>query len=70
VVWGTQKLLPFTFPFPNDIELALDPLLPRITQLAQHSPDRKTKVAACELLYANWNYYDARISLISNMVSE
>lgn len=56
VRWGTtfpQNLLPFTFSFTDlDINLALDPLLPRITQLAQHSPDRKTKVAACELLHA------------------
>jgi len=27
-------------------------MLPRITELAEASPDRKTKVAACELLHA------------------
>ena len=33
-------------------ELSLDELLPHITRLAQHSPDRVTKVAACELVHA------------------
>jgi DNA-dependent protein kinase catalytic subunit len=30
----------------------LDPLLPRICQLAESSSDRRTKVAACEVLHA------------------
>ena len=33
-------------------ELSFDELLPHVTRLAQHSPDRVTKVAACELVHA------------------
>ena len=32
--------------------LSLDDLLPHVAHLAQHSPDRVTKVAACELVHA------------------
>lgn len=36
----------------NILNLLLDELLPRICELAESSPDRQMKVAACELLHA------------------
>lgn len=32
--------------------LTADELMPKIVDLAEYSPDRKLKVAACELLHA------------------
>ncbi|CAD5112585.1 DgyrCDS1798 [Dimorphilus gyrociliatus] len=51
--WDTEKHLKFSLPF-IDIkpDIYLDPFLPRVVYLAQHSSDRQTKVAACELLQA------------------
>ncbi|KAJ3307867.1 hypothetical protein HDU76_004302, partial [Blyttiomyces sp. JEL0837] len=53
VAWDTKNHLKVKIPFNEAIfEVYLDPLLPRIIALAENSPDRKTKVAANELLHA------------------
>lgn len=53
VTWDTNNHLTFAVPFqdmkPN---IYLDPLLPRIVELATTSSDRQTKVAACESLHS------------------
>ncbi|KAL0088017.1 hypothetical protein F4703DRAFT_1975680 [Phycomyces blakesleeanus] len=52
LAWDSNRNLKLCIPFPNaNIELTLDELLPRICELAELSPDRQTKVAACELLH-------------------
>ncbi|KAJ3665343.1 hypothetical protein Zmor_000841 [Zophobas morio] len=52
-VWSNQQHLKIVLPY-NDIKLDiyLDKLLPRITNIALNSSDRKTRVMACELLQA------------------
>ncbi|KAI8906218.1 hypothetical protein DFJ77DRAFT_504568 [Powellomyces hirtus] len=53
IAWDTEKRLSFDIPFKEiNCEIYLDDILPRIVDLAESSPDRKTKVAATELLHA------------------
>ncbi|OWA49909.1 DNA-dependent protein kinase catalytic subunit [Hypsibius exemplaris] len=54
IAWDMVQHLQFSVPF-DDMMLKsfyLDVYLPRVTELCLHSPDRPTKVAACELLHA------------------
>nr|XP_018915697.1 PREDICTED: DNA-dependent protein kinase catalytic subunit-like [Bemisia tabaci] len=51
--WKSTKQLKFTIPFPDcRLNLYLDEMLPRIVESALSSSNRKTKVAASELLHA------------------
>lgn len=52
--WDYQKHLGYKVPFESGllVNMPLDGLLPRITQLAQHSNDRQVKIAACEVLHS------------------
>ncbi|KAF7728428.1 hypothetical protein EC973_006106 [Apophysomyces ossiformis] len=53
LAWDPERRLQLKVPFPNaEIEITLDEMLPRICDLAESSPDRQVKVAACELLHA------------------
>eukprot|EP00043_Microstomoeca_roanoka_P020233 m.242128 g.242128 ORF g.242128 m.242128 type:complete len:4198 (+) comp17134_c0_seq1:181-12774(+) len=53
VAWDMKQHLKFAVPFQElKPEIQLDPLLPRIVELALHSGDRQTRTAACELLHA------------------
>ncbi|KAJ3073015.1 hypothetical protein HDU98_002395 [Podochytrium sp. JEL0797] len=53
LAWDTEKYLKVKIPFKEAIfDLYFDDMLPRIIELAEYSPDRKTKVAANELLHA------------------
>ncbi|KAJ3092198.1 hypothetical protein HK102_009852 [Quaeritorhiza haematococci] len=53
LAWDTEKHMLFTVPYRElNAEIVLDDFLPRVVDLAENSPDRKTKVAACELLHA------------------
>ena len=50
--WDPQDRVLLVLPAKNlNVELYLDSLLPRVTDLALHAGDRRTKVAACELLH-------------------
>eukprot|EP00698_Gefionella_okellyi_P020660 TRINITY_DN6517_c0_g2_i1.p1 TRINITY_DN6517_c0_g2~~TRINITY_DN6517_c0_g2_i1.p1 ORF type:complete len:3836 (-),score=923.59 TRINITY_DN6517_c0_g2_i1:17-10561(-) len=53
VKWNRESCVKFTVPF-RDLkpDVYLDPLLPRVLELAESAGDRKTRVAACELLHA------------------
>ncbi|KAK5850083.1 hypothetical protein PBY51_014363 [Eleginops maclovinus] len=53
VAWDSEKRLSFAVPF-ADMKpvIYLDPFLPHISELAQSTSDRQTKVAACELLHS------------------
>ncbi|EGC36942.1 DNA-dependent protein kinase subunit [Dictyostelium purpureum] len=56
VAWDTeQKVLikiPFTDQTASAIEIHLDTILPSVVSLAENSPNRQIKVAACELLHS------------------
>ncbi|KAI8820570.1 uncharacterized protein EV422DRAFT_578857 [Fimicolochytrium jonesii] len=53
LAWDTEKRLAFDVPFAEmSCRIYLDDMLPRVIELAENSPDRKTKVAATELLHA------------------
>ena len=48
-----QAVVEFDIPFQSmNCRITLDKMLPRIAILAESAPDRKTKIAACELLHA------------------
>ncbi|KAI8973301.1 hypothetical protein BDF20DRAFT_642731 [Mycotypha africana] len=50
--WDTTKKIKLRIPFRTmKVDIYLDEYLPRICELAESSPDRKIKVAACELLH-------------------
>lgn len=52
-VWDIDRQLFLNLPFDDcSLRLDLDSLLPRLANLAEHSPDRKVKVTACELLHS------------------
>ena len=51
--WDSASHLKFTIPFFNHpLSINLDPLLPRICDLACNAADRKVKVHACESLHS------------------
>ncbi|KAJ3082739.1 hypothetical protein HDU99_001711, partial [Rhizoclosmatium hyalinum] len=53
LAWDTEMNLKVQIPFKEAIfDVYFDNMLPRIVELAENSPDRKTKVAANELLHA------------------
>ncbi|KAJ3344125.1 hypothetical protein HDU93_003288, partial [Gonapodya sp. JEL0774] len=53
LAWDTDRKLNYFIPFPTmKVLINYDEMLPRIVKLAEESPERKTKVAACELLHA------------------
>ncbi|KAI8831763.1 NUC194 domain-containing protein [Chytriomyces cf. hyalinus JEL632] len=53
LAWDSERCLKFQIPFKETIvDIYFDDMLPRIVELAESSPDRKTKVAANELLHA------------------
>jgi DNA-dependent protein kinase catalytic subunit len=53
MAWDTVPRVKFSVPF-HDIkpEIFLDPILPRVVELAQTATERQTKLAACELLHS------------------
>ncbi|KAI9491166.1 hypothetical protein BDB00DRAFT_874560 [Zychaea mexicana] len=52
LAWDPDRQLKIRLPFPNaNIDVTMDEMLPRICELAESSPDRQVKVAACELLH-------------------
>ncbi|CEP16992.1 hypothetical protein [Parasitella parasitica] len=52
LAWDPVKKLKLRVPFMNvKVNIYLDEFLPRICELAESSPDRKVKIAACELLH-------------------
>ena len=52
IAWDKHLRVRYVWAFPDTkLTLYLDPLLPRICELAQHSTNRRTKVAACEALH-------------------
>ncbi|KAG1469634.1 hypothetical protein G6F56_003147 [Rhizopus delemar] len=52
LAWDPVKKIKIHLPFQNaKIDIYLDEFLPRICELAESSPDRRVKVAACELLH-------------------
>lgn len=51
--WDSEKRLKLCLPLSNKkIDIYLDSCLPRIIDLAQNSSEKKTRIAACELLHA------------------
>ncbi|CAG8455683.1 16904_t:CDS:10, partial [Cetraspora pellucida] len=53
LAWDPDKKLTFNIPYPDaSVEISIDEFLPRIVELAESAPDRKTKVFACELLHS------------------
>uniref|UniRef100_A0A8D1F779 DNA-dependent protein kinase catalytic subunit n=1 Tax=Sus scrofa TaxID=9823 RepID=A0A8D1F779_PIG len=53
VAWDPQRRLSFAVPFPDMKPVVhLDEFLPRVSELALSAGDRRTKVAACELLHS------------------
>ncbi|RHZ54176.1 hypothetical protein Glove_429g28 [Diversispora epigaea] len=53
LAWDPERRLKFTIPYPDcKIEIIFDEFLPRIVELAESAPDRKTKVISCELLHS------------------
>ncbi|KAI9329679.1 NUC194 domain-containing protein [Zopfochytrium polystomum] len=53
IAWDSKKVLTVRIPFQELVmDFQIDDLLPRIIDLAGSSPDRKLKVAACELLHS------------------
>ncbi|XP_067044034.1 DNA-dependent protein kinase catalytic subunit-like isoform X2 [Acropora muricata] len=53
VAWDSENHLGFAVPFQDmKPEIALDPFLPRLVELATTSSCRQTKVAACEALHS------------------
>ncbi|CAI2170936.1 4833_t:CDS:10 [Funneliformis geosporum] len=53
LAWDPDKRLSFEIPFPDiKVEILFDEFLPRIVELAESSPDRNTKIVACELLHS------------------
>ncbi|KAI8613655.1 hypothetical protein BC830DRAFT_1219655 [Chytriomyces sp. MP71] len=53
LAWDSERCLKIQIPFKETIvDIYIDEMLPRIVELAEFSPDRKTKVAANELLHA------------------
>ncbi|KAG2383045.1 hypothetical protein C9374_005012 [Naegleria lovaniensis] len=53
ITWDTEPRVKFSMPFRDvKMELFFDPVLPRITELAEKSSDRQTKIAACEFLHS------------------
>ncbi|KAG0763147.1 hypothetical protein G6F62_000892 [Rhizopus arrhizus] len=53
LAWDPEKRLKIYLPFQNTkVDIYLDEFLPRICELAESSPDRQVKVAACELLHS------------------
>ncbi|KAI8145657.1 hypothetical protein BJV82DRAFT_554475 [Fennellomyces sp. T-0311] len=52
LAWDPESKLEIKIPFPNaNVKVNMGELLPRICELAESSPDRQVKVAACELLH-------------------
>lgn len=50
--WSKKNLLEYPMPFPDvELNIKLDSMLPRIIELALSSGDRKTRVAASEVLH-------------------
>ncbi|GES81504.1 DNA-dependent protein kinase catalytic subunit [Rhizophagus clarus] len=53
LAWDPERRLSFNIPFPDTkVEIQIDEFLPRIVELAESAPDRKTKIVACELLHS------------------
>lgn len=53
LAWDPVKRLKLRIPFRNSkVDVYLDEFLPRICELAESSPERQVKVAACELLHS------------------
>ncbi|CAG8572313.1 13750_t:CDS:10, partial [Acaulospora morrowiae] len=53
LAWDPERRLSFVIPYPDSrINILFDEFLPRIVELAESAPDRKTKVVACELLHS------------------
>ncbi|KAF9155537.1 hypothetical protein BG015_009513 [Linnemannia schmuckeri] len=53
LAWDPEPRVKFKIPFQEmKTELHLDEMLPRIVDLAEHSLNRQTKVASCELLHS------------------
>ncbi|RGB41839.1 hypothetical protein C1646_738849 [Rhizophagus diaphanus] len=53
LAWDPERRLSFNIPFPDTkVEILFDEFLPRIVELAESAPDRKTKIVACELLHS------------------
>ncbi|GAB5585937.1 hypothetical protein Unana1_00837 [Umbelopsis nana] len=53
LAWDSDRHVKVKLPFTGArVDLPLDEILPRVCSLAEHSLDRSTKVAACELLQA------------------
>ncbi|KAG8036700.1 hypothetical protein G9C98_004022 [Cotesia typhae] len=51
--WDKKDLLKYSLHFPDyTLDIYLDTMLPRIVELAQNSSDRRTKVAASEVLHS------------------
>lgn len=51
--WDQKNLLQYTLSFPDiRLNIYFDKILPRIIMLAQSSSDRRTKIAACEVLHS------------------
>jgi DNA-dependent protein kinase catalytic subunit len=50
--WDSEKRLKFSLPLHSQkIDIYLDSCLPRIIDLAQNSSEKRTRIAACELLH-------------------
>ncbi|KAI8877666.1 hypothetical protein K501DRAFT_306200, partial [Backusella circina FSU 941] len=53
ISWDPKKHLKIDIPFPNaKAEVSMGEMLPRVCTLAESSPDRHIKIAACELLHS------------------
>ncbi|ORE12935.1 hypothetical protein BCV71DRAFT_230098, partial [Rhizopus microsporus] len=53
LAWDPVKRLKIHLPFQNaKVDIYMDEFLPRICELAESSPDRRVKVAACESLHS------------------
>lgn len=53
MAWDSGRKVRFDLPFPaQQLELYLDPLLPRIAECAEHAGQREVQVASCEALQA------------------
>ncbi|XP_008549066.1 DNA-dependent protein kinase catalytic subunit [Microplitis demolitor] len=51
--WDKKDLLKYSLNFPDySLDVYLDTMLPRVMELSLNSSDRRTKVAACEVLHS------------------
>ena len=53
IKWDPEKRIKFTVPlYSKKVDIYFDSCLPKLVELAQHSSERETRIAACEFLHS------------------